>query len=344
VNLLITGGAGFIGSCFARLVRRRRTEHVLVNVDALTYAGNLENLRDLESDRGHVFVKADIRDRETMTALLREHRIDALVNFAAESHVDRSIISAEPFLDTNVTGTLRLLEAARATGVRRFLQVSTDEVYGSLGETGAFEETTPLAPRSPYSASKAAADHFVMAFHHTHGLDTVITRCSNNYGPFQFPEKLIPLMILNAVDGKSLPVYGDGLYVRDWIHVEDHCAAIDAVLMRGRAGEVYNIGAENERPNLDVVRGILLHTGRDETLIRHVPDRPGHDRRYAMNARKIREELGWTPRHGFDQGLADTVAWYLKNQPWWQHVRSGAYRDYYEHQYGARLRQGGESA
>jgi dTDP-glucose 4,6-dehydratase len=340
VNLLITGGAGFIGSCFARLVRRRRPADLIVNVDALTYAGNLENLRDLEADRGHVFVKADIRDKDTITGLLREHRIDALVNFAAESHVDRSILSAEPFLDTNVTGTLRLLEAARATGVRRFLQVSTDEVYGSLGPTGAFEETTPLSPRSPYSSSKASADHFVMAFHHTHGMDTVITRCSNNYGPHQFPEKLIPLMILNAVDSKPLPVYGDGLYVRDWIHVEDHCEAIDAVLTGGKAGDVYNIGAENERPNLDVVREILRHTGRDESLIRYVPDRPGHDRRYAMNSRKIREELGWTPRHGFEQGLADTVAWYLQNQTWCQHVRSGAYRDYYESQYGARLRQG----
>jgi dTDP-glucose 4,6-dehydratase len=340
VNLLITGGAGFIGSVFARLVRRRRPDELLVNVDALTYAGNLENLRDLENDRGHVFVRADIRDKEVLPALLREHHIGAIVNFAAESHVDRSILSAEPFLDTNVTGTLRLLEAARATGVRRFVQVSTDEVYGSLGATGAFEETTPISPRSPYSASKAAADHFVMAFHHTHGLDTVITRCSNNYGPFQFPEKLIPLTILNAVDGKPLPVYGDGLYVRDWIHVEDHCDAIDAVLARGRSGEVYNIGAENERPNLEVVRAILRHTGRDESLIRYVPDRPGHDRRYAMNARKVREELGWTPRHGFEQGLADTVAWYLGNQPWCERVRSGAYRDYYQRQYGARLQQG----
>ena len=340
VNLLITGGAGFIGSCYARLVRRRRPDDLLVNVDALTYAGNLENLRDLESDRGHVFVRADIRDRDTITALLREHRIDTLVNFAAESHVDRSIISAEPFLDTNVTGTLRLLEAARATGVKRFVQISTDEVYGSLGPTGAFEETTPLSPRSPYSASKTSADNFVMAFHHTHGMDTVITRCSNNYGPFQFPEKLIPLMILNAAEGKPLPVYGDGLYVRDWIHVEDHCEAIDVAMLRGRAGDVYNVGAENERPNLDVVRGILRHTGRDESLIRYVPDRPGHDRRYAMNSRKIREELGWTPRHDFEQGLADTVAWYLKNQTWCERVRSGAYRDYYERQYGARLRQG----
>jgi dTDP-glucose 4,6-dehydratase len=219
------------------------------------------------------------------------------------------------------------------------VQVSTDEVYGSLGATGAFEESTPMSPRSPYSASKAAADHFVMAFHHTHGMDAVVTRCSNNYGPYQFPEKLIPLMILNAFENRPLPVYGDGLQIRDWIHVEDHCEAIDAVLTGGRAGEVYNIGAGNERPNLDVIRAILAHTGRDESLLRHVADRPGHDRRYAMNSTKIRTELGWRPRHLFEQGLADTVEWYRRNQPWCERVRSGAYRDYYERQYGAGLRQ-----
>jgi dTDP-glucose 4,6-dehydratase len=337
MNLLVTGGAGFIGSSYVRLARRKRPDGLVVNVDALTYAGNLENLRDLEGDAQHLFVRADIRDGAKMLDLLRTHAIEAIVNFAAESHVDRSIISAEPFLDTNVAGTLRLLEAARAAGVRRFLQVSTDEVYGSLGPSGAFEETTPLSPRSPYSASKAAADHFVMAFHHTHGMDTVLTRCSNNYGPFQFPEKLIPLMILNAFEGKPLPVYGDGLYVRDWIHVEDHCEAVDLVLVGGGAGEVYNVGAENERPNMDVVRTILRLTGRDESLIRHVPDRPGHDRRYAMNARKIREQLGWRPRHAFDEGLAETVAWYRANSVWSDRIRSGAYRDYYEKQYAARL-------
>jgi dTDP-glucose 4,6-dehydratase len=285
-----------------------------------------------------LFVRADIRDRATLVGLMRQHEIDTVVNFAAESHVDRSILSAEPFLDTNVLGTLRLLEAARAAGVRRFLQVSTDEVYGSLGPTGAFVETTPLAPRSPYSASKAAADHMVQAFHHTHGMDVVITRCSNNYGPYQFPEKLIPLMILNAFEGRPLPIYGDGQQVRDWIHVEDHCEAIDLVLTGGVAGEVYNIGAENERPNLDVVREILRLCRRDEALIRHVPDRPGHDRRYAMDSRKIREALGWRPRHTFEQGLAATVQWYRDNGPWWQHVRSGAYRDYYERQYGEWLK------
>ena len=273
-----------------------------------------------------------------MRELLQKHRIEAVVHFAAESHVDRSIMSAEPFVDTNVVGTLRLLEAARAAGVRRFLQVSTDEVYGSLGPSGAFDEQSPITPRSPYSASKAAADHLVQAFHHTHGVDVVITRCSNNYGPYQFPEKLIPLMILNAFEGKPLPVYGDGLYVRDWIHVEDHCAAIDRVLEGGRSGEVYNIGAENDRPTLDVVRGILRLCGRDESLIRHVPDRPGHDRRYAMNAAKIRGELGWRPSRDFDAGLAETVEWYRANRPWWERVRSGAYRAYYESQYGERLR------
>jgi dTDP-glucose 4,6-dehydratase len=337
MRVLVTGGAGFIGSCYVRLARQKRPDALVVNVDALTYAGNLENLRDLEGDPKHLFVRADIRDGAKMLELLRTHAIEAIVNFAAESHVDRSILSAEPFLDTNVAGTLRLLEAARAAGVRRFLQVSTDEVYGSLGPSGAFEETTPISPRSPYSASKASADHFVMAFHHTHGMDALLTRCSNNYGPFQFPEKLIPLMILNAFEGKPLPVYGDGLYVRDWIHVEDHCEAVDLVLEGGTAGEVYNVGAENERPNMDVVRTILRLTGRDETLIRHVPDRPGHDRRYAMNARKIREQLGWRPRHGFDEGLAETVGWYRDNPAWADRIRSGAYRDYYEQQYATRL-------
>jgi dTDP-glucose 4,6-dehydratase len=337
MNLLVTGGAGFIGSSYVRRIRRLRPEDRVVNVDALTYAGNLENLRDLERDNGHVFVRADIRDGDAMRDLMTRHAIDAIVNFAAESHVDRSILSAQPFLDTNVGGTLRLLEAARAAGVRRFVQVSTDEVYGTLGPTGAFEETTPVAPRSPYSASKAAADHFVLAFHHTYGMDVVITRCSNNYGPFQFPEKLIPLMILNALEGAPLPVYGDGLQVRDWIHVEDHCAAIDAVLARGRGGDVYNLGAENDRPNLDVVRAILRLCGRDESLIRHVPDRPGHDRRYAMNAGKIRAELGWRPERDFDAGLADTVAWYRANGAWSDRVRTGAYRDYYEQQYAGRL-------
>ena len=338
MNLLITGGAGFIGSCYARLVRQKRPTDKLVNVDALTYAGNLENLRDLEGDAGHVFVRADIRDGAAMLDLMKQHAIDAVVNFAAESHVDRSIMSAQPFLDTNVAGTLRLLEAARAAGVKRFLQVSTDEVYGILPDGApAFPEPSPLAPRNPYAASKAAADTFVMAFHHTHGMDTVIARSSNNYGPHQFPEKLIPLMILNALDGQPLPVYGDGLHVRDWIHVDDHCAAVDAILRGGRSGEIYNVAAGTGRTNLDVVRAILRLTGRDESLIRHVRDRPGHDRRYAMNAAKISDALGWRPQRAFDDGLAATVAWYRDNRAWTDGVRSGAYRDYYERQYGARL-------
>ena len=340
MNLLVTGGAGFIGSAYVRLVRRKRPASRVVDLDALTYAGNLENLRSTEGDAGHVFVRGEVGDAALLADLFDRHEIAAVVHFAAESHVDRSILSAEPFIETNVVGTLRLLEAARAVGVSRFLQVSTDEVYGSLGGSGAFRETTPLAPRSPYSASKAAADHLCAAFHHTHDMDVVITRCSNNYGPYQFPEKLIPLMILNSLEGKPLPVYGDGLYVRDWIHVDDHCEAVDRVLTSGRAGDVYNIGAGNERPNLDVVHLILQLTGGDESLLRHVPDRPGHDRRYAMDSTKIRTELGWEPTRTFEQGLDDTVRWYRENEEWWQHVRSGAYREYFDRQYGERLRGG----
>jgi dTDP-glucose 4,6-dehydratase len=338
MNLLVTGGAGFIGSAYVRMARRRRPDDRIVNVDALTYAGNLENLRDLENDRGHEFVRGDIREGDAMLRLMRAHGVDVVVNFAAESHVDRSILSVAPFVDTNVAGTVSLLEAARAAGVRRFVQISTDEVYGTLAADGApFDEASPLAPRNPYAASKAAADGFVMAFHHTHGMDTVIARCSNNYGPFQFPEKLIPLMILNAFDGQPLPVYGDGLQVRDWIHVDDHCEAIDAIVRAGESGASYNINASDERRNLDVVRAILRLTGRDESLIRHVPDRPGHDRRYSMNASRIRDGLGWRPRRTFDDGLAETVAWYRDNRAWTDAVRSGAYRDYYQRQYAARL-------
>ncbi|MDX2021835.1 MAG: dTDP-glucose 4,6-dehydratase [Deltaproteobacteria bacterium] len=335
MNLIVTGGAGFIGQCYVRLVRRLRPASKVVNLDVLTYAGNLESLADLKSDPGHVFVKGDIRDGALVRKLIAEHQIDAIVNFAAESHVDRSIMSAAPFVETNVQGTLALLEAAKDSKLKRFLQVSTDEVYGSLGPTGAFSETSPIDPRSPYSASKTAADHLVSAFHHTHGLETVTTRCSNNYGPFQFPEKLIPLMILNAFEGKPLPVYGDGMQVRDWIHVEDHAAAIDLVLTRGTTGHVYNIGAENDRPNLSVIRDILRLTGASDSLIKYVADRPGHDRRYAMDASKIRSQLGWKPTRDFEQGLAETVAWYRSNKTWWERVRSGAYREYYQQQYGA---------
>jgi len=311
----------------------------VVNVDALTYAGNLENLRDLEGDPLHQFVRGDVRDGAAMRELMRRHAIDAVVNFAAESHVDRSIESAEPFLTTNVGGTLALLEAARAAGVRRFIQISTDEVYGTRA-AGASDEASPLAPRNPYAASKAAAEGFVMAFHQTHGLNTVIARCCNNYGPYQFPEKLIPLMILNAIDGQPLPVYGDGLQVRDWIHVDDHCEAVDAILAGGVAGEVYNVGVSDGRRNLDVVHLIVRLTGRDDSLIRHVPDRPGHDRRYAMHTGKIRAALGWRPRRAFDEGLAETVDWYRANRRWTDRVRSGAYRQYYDRQYAARMAAG----
>jgi dTDP-glucose 4,6-dehydratase len=340
VNLLVTGGAGFIGSCFARHVRRTRSDDLLVNVDALTYAGNLENLRHLLGDPRHVFVREDIRNGAAMLELMRRHDIEAVVNFAAESHVDRSIRSAAPFFDTNVLGTLRLLEAAREAGVRRFLQISTDEVYGAVEAPGTSDEASPLAPRNPYAASKAAADHLVTAFHETHGMDTVITRGSNNYGPYQFPEKLVPLAILNALDGEPLPIYGDGLQVRDWIHVEDHCEALDLVLARGVSGEVYNVGADNQRTNLEVVREILALTGRGPDLVRHVADRPGHDRRYAISSRKIHDALGWRPRHGFEAGLAQTVTWYRENWPWAERVRSGAYRDYYRLQYGPLLGDG----
>jgi dTDP-glucose 4,6-dehydratase len=339
MRILVTGGCGFIGSNFIRYILQHYKPASVSNVDVLTYAGNLANLDGVAEEHGerYEFFKADIANADQMDALMTEHSFYAVVNFAAESHVDRSINDPQNFIHTNVVGTSILLDCARRHGVQRFIQISTDEVYGSLGETGKFTEQSPIEPSSPYSASKAGADLLALACHKTFGQEVIVTRCSNNYGPYQFPEKLIPLMILNAFQGKPLPVYGDGLYVRDWIHVEDHCEAIDAVLTGGRAGEVYNIGAENECPNLDVVRGILRLTGRDESLIRHVPDRPGHDRRYAMNAGKIRQALGWRPRHTFDDGLAATVAWYRDNPAWAAQVQSGAYRDYYDRQYGGRL-------
>jgi len=337
MRLLVTGGAGFIGSNFVLRMRARRPEVELVDVDLLTYAGNLENLATLERDDGHVFVRADVSDRAAMEAVFAEHRPEGVIHFAAESHVDRSILDATPFVRNNILGTQVLLDLARAHGVRRFLQVSTDEVYGTLGATGAFREDTPLAPNSPYAASKAAADLLVRAAVHTHKLDAVITRCSNNYGPFQFPEKLIPLMIANALEDKPLPVYGDGLQVRDWLHVEDHCDAIWIVFERAAPGSVYNIGGNSERTNLEVVRRLLAELGRGESLIRYVADRPGHDRRYAMDASRLQAELGWSPARAFEEGLAATIAWYREHRGWWERVRSGAYRDYYERQYGRRL-------
>lgn len=332
-RILVTGGAGFIGSNFIRYWLENH-EGEVVNLDLLTYAGNLENLADIADDPRYRFVRGDIADRKLVDGLLEG--VEAVVNFAAESHVDRSIHDAGTFIRTNVAGTQVLLEAARHRGVRRFMHISTDEVYGSLGPTGAFTEETPLAPNSPYSASKAAADLLVRAYHHTYGLDAVITRCSNNYGPYQFPEKLIPLMVTNALEDQELPVYGDGLNVRDWIHVRDHCRAIDAVLHRGRAGEVYNVGAGEERTNLEMVKAILGLLGKPESLIRHVTDRPGHDRRYAIDSAKIRRELGWRPEVGFREGLAATVEWYVEHRPWWEKVKSGEYRTYYEQMYGNR--------
>jgi len=334
--LLVTGGAGFIGACYVRLCRQRRPDSTVVNLDALTYAGNLESLADLRDDPGHLFVKGDIRDGALVRRLIEEHRLEAVVHFAAESHVDRSIMSAEPFVETNVLGTLRLLEAARAAGVRRFVQVSTDEVYGSLGPQGAFSEESPICPRSPYSASKAAADHLVEAFHHTHGLEVLITRCSNNYGPYQFPEKLIPLMISNALEGSPLPIYGDGLQVRDWLYVDDHCRAILAVLERGAIGEVYNVAGACHLPNIEVVKQLLKIVGASESLITRVTDRPGHDRRYALRGDKVARETGFVPEVQFEDGLARTVKWYQENTDWTARVRSGVYRDYYEQNYAWR--------
>ena len=334
MNLLVTGGAGFIGANYVRLLLERGGDRV-VNLDLLTYAGNLENLAGCEDRTEYRFVRGDVRDRALLDRLLSEERIEAVVHFAAESHVDRSIDDPREFLDCNILGTQTLLEASRRAGVARFLQVSTDEVYGSLGPTGLFTEETPLAPNSPYAASKAAADLVCRAYHHTYGFPVLITRCSNNYGPYQFPEKLIPLMIANALEGRPLPVYGDGRNVRDWLYVRDHCEAVDAVLRRGRPGGVYNVGGNNEMQNLQIVRLLLDLLGLDESRITFVKDRPGHDRRYAIDATLIRDELGWAPRHRFRDGIRDTVDWYLANRAWWEKVRSGAYREYYDRLYGA---------
>ncbi len=337
MNVLITGGCGFIGSNLVHHLRARRPDWTLVTLDKLTYAGNLENLAALEGDPKHIFVRGNICNRELIEHVVGLYRIEGILHLAAESHVDRSILGPEVFVQTNVLGTQVLLEVCKAIGVRRFVMVSTDEVYGSLGPTGAFTESSPLQPSSPYSASKAAADLVTLAYGRTFGLDVVVTRCSNNYGRYQFPEKLIPLMIVNALHDKPLPVYGDGGNVRDWLHVEDHCEALLGVLERGRSGEVYNIGGGAERKNLELVRGLLKLLGKSEELIRFVADRPGHDRRYAIDPSKIRKELGWKPAHTFEQGLAETVRWYVDHPTWWEHVNSGAYREYFDSQYRARL-------
>lgn len=336
MNLLVTGGAGFIGSNFVMLFLEKHSEDRVVNLDALTYAGNLENLESVEDNPHYVFEKGDIRDRDFAGNLLRKHSIDAIINFAAESHVDRSIAGSEEFIETNVGGTNVLLELTKEYPIKRFLQVSTDEVYGSLGPNGKFTETTPLHPNSPYAASKASADLLALAYRHTFGLPILITRCSNNYGPYQFPEKLIPLMIVNAFHGKPLPVYGDGLNVRDWLHVRDHCAALDEVLHRGKVGEIYNIGGNNEKTNLDTVKLLLKYLGKPETLISFVKDRPGHDRRYAIDSQKIQRELGWKPRSTLEQGLKEAVEWYRKHRAWWERIVSGEYKEYYKKMYEER--------
>ena len=333
-TILVTGGCGFIGSNFIKELLKTQPELRIINLDSLTYAGNLANLADCLSNPRHIFVKGSICDSELVNGTIAEHRPQALLNFAAESHVDRSIDSPMEFFDTNVGGTLALLNAAREHGVDRFLQVSTDEVYGSLGDTGLFTEETPLAPNSPYSASKTAADMFVRAYHHTFGMDTIITRCSNNYGPYQFPEKLIPLIINNARHERPLPVYGTGLNVRDWIHVRDHCLGIWTALTKGQAGEVYNFGGNSERTNLQVIKTILNILDKPESLIEFVKDRPGHDQRYAIDASKAKRELGWEPSKDFESGLKGTVCWYLENAEWLDSVTSGQYRDYYRRHYG----------
>lgn len=333
-RLLVTGGAGFIGSNFLRLLLAEGN-YELLNFDKLTYAGNLANLRDLETHPRYAFMRGDVADRQAVDEAFRTG-IDGVVHFAAESHVDRSLEEADAFLRTNVQGTQVLLDGARHHGVERFLQVSTDEVYGSLGPTGAFTESSPLAPNSVYSASKASADLLVRAAHVSFGLPVLTTRSSNNYGPHQFPEKLVPLMISNALEDRPLPVYGDGGNVRDWIHVEDHCRAIWAVLEKGEPGSIYNVGSDHERTNLAIVKKILEIVEKPESLIRFVGDRPGHDRRYAIEARKIRQELGWAPRWTFDEGLEATVRWYVENESWWRDIKSGAYRDYYARMYGKR--------
>ena len=335
-SILVTGGAGFIGSNFIRYFLEAHSDARLVNFDKLTYAGNLDNLRDIGDNGRYVFVRGDICDRDEVLGAMKKHDTSVVVHFAAESHVDRSISGAAVFVTTNVLGTQVLLDAARERSVERFLHVSTDEVYGSLGAEGKFSESTPLHPNSPYAASKAASDLLVLAAVHTFGFPAVVTRCSNNYGPYQFPEKLIPLMIANAADGKPLPVYGEGLNVRDWLFVRDHCTALDAVLERGRTGEVYNIGGNNECRNIDIVKLLLAMMRKPESLITFVKDRPGHDIRYAIDASKIMRELGWAPSVTFEEGLRRTVEWYIKHEPWWRSIMSGAYKQYYREMYEER--------
>jgi len=335
MKILVTGGCGFIGSNFIRYILKSNPKDYVINVDKLTYAGNLENLSDLFHSPHYDFIRADITEASRMEEWIGKG-VDAIVNFAAESHVDRSIEDPSAFMNTNVFGTFVLLEAVRKALPRqrvRFVHISTDEVYGSLGETGTFTEETPLAPNSPYSASKTAADLLVRAYHRTYGLPVLITRCSNNFGPYQFPEKLIPLMISNAIEDKELPIYGDGMHVRDWIYVEDHCRAIDIVLHHGKEGEVYNIGGRSEKPNLIVAQTILDRLGKPHSLLRFVSDRLGHDRRYAIDFSKIEKELGWSPSVSFEEGISRTVEWYQTHQGWWRKIKTGEYLDYYNRLY-----------
>ena len=336
MKLFVTGGAGFIGSAFVRLVLETDLATGVLNYDALTYAGNLENLAAVAGNPRYQFVKGNVLDAGTLDRTIADFKPDAILHFAAESHVDRGILSPKPVVDTNYMGTFNLLEAARKHKTPRFLQVSTDEVYGSIDAPAEAGEGFPLRPSSAYSASKAGADLLALSYLTTYNLDVVVTRASNNYGPYQFPEKLIPLMISNALEDRPLPIYGDGLQVRDWLYVDDHCRAIRAVLEKGRAGEVYNIGGNRALPNIEVVRKILAATGKPESLLKTVADRPGHDRRYAISSAKILRETGWAPQVEFEQGLADSVAWYMRNSDWVSHVRSGEYQHYYERNYGRR--------
>ena len=332
MKILVTGGTGFIGSNFVCYILRQHPDWEVANLDKLTYAGNLGNLRDVEGNPGYHFVKGDITDRGLVDKLLKEG-FDVVVNFAAESHVDRSIMDSSPFIKTNVQGTQVLLEGARQHGVKLFLQVSTDEVYGSLGALAKFTEESPLLPNRPSASSKAAADCLCRAYYHTYGLPVTITRCTNNYGPFQFAEKLIPLVITNALEGKEVPIYGDGLNVRDWIHVEDYCRALDLIIQQGKSGEIYNIGGNCEKTNLGLVKRILNIMSKPDSLITFVADRPGHDLRYALETLKIERKLGWRPGISFEDGIKKTIQWYINNESWWRRIKSGEYVEYYERMY-----------
>lgn len=332
-NILVTGGAGFIGSNFINFILKEHDDYRIFNLDKLTYAGNLDNLAPSIDHLNFNFIKGDITNSELVRYLFEKYEIKYVINFAAESHVDRSILGSEIFYRTNVIGTNVLLEMSRKFEIEKFVQISTDEVYGSLGKEGLFTEDSPLSPNSPYSSSKAASDIMALAFYHTYGLPIVVTRCSNNYGPYQFPEKLIPLIILNSLNNKKLPVYGDGMNVRDWIFVDDHNKAIDLVFQKGKPGEVYNIGASNEMPNIEIVKLILKTLDKPESLIEYIKDRPGHDRRYAIDSTKIQTELGWKPLYTFQEAMNKTIDWYLQNEIWWQRIISGEYQDYYKLQY-----------